>query len=389
MHMKRFSFLLALFAFQFAFAGGNIHFSDASWEEAKKLASTQNKYLFVDCYTDWCYWCKVMDKETFTDTSVSNLVNSRFIPMKREMEKDKEGMALSMKYHVNGYPTYLVFSPAGEFVYKIVGSLPAAEFRKELEAALQKTAPLVPGFGSALDPGYPDFYRASFGTSKQRKYADPQTVCAWLDKQDDLFNEVNWSVLWRFRLNEKYDEWILTNRERLRELYGAEEVDEKIASVLSLRVSKAAESKDDAVFQQTLDLVHLYLPEQEAELRLAFSMEFYEKTKDWTAFATSVDDHIAGSGYANSGVINSAAWTIYEQCEDESVVKRAITWMDSICAKTDQYAMEDTYAALLYKDGQYARAEEVALNAIEMGKAAGEDVAATEALLTNIRQKRR
>lgn len=387
--MKRFSFLLAFFAFQLVHAGGNIHFSDASWEEAKKLASTQNKYLFVDCYTDWCYWCKVMDKETFTDTSVSNLVNDRFIPLKREMEKDKEGIALSMKYHVNGFPTYLVFSPAGEMVYKIIGSLPAPEFKKELEAALQKTTSLVPGFGPALDPGYPEFYRASFGTSKQRKYADPQTVCMWLDKQDDLFSEVNWSVLWRFQLNEKYDEWILSNRERLRELYGAEEIDQKITSILSLRVSRAAESKDDAAFQQTLDHVHHYLPQQESYLRLSFSMEFYEKTADWTAFAASVDDHIAKSGYENTGVINSAAWTIYEQCEEENVVKRAINWMDTICAKTDQYAMEDTYAALLYKDGQYARAEEVAMNAIELGTSAGEDVAATEALLANIRQKRR
>jgi len=34
-----------------------------TWEEAAKLNETTPKKIFVDVYTDWCGWCKVMDKK--------------------------------------------------------------------------------------------------------------------------------------------------------------------------------------------------------------------------------------------------------------------------------------------------------------------------------------
>ena len=36
---------------------------DKGVDQAKK----ENKLLVVDFYTDWCHWCKVMDKETFAN----------------------------------------------------------------------------------------------------------------------------------------------------------------------------------------------------------------------------------------------------------------------------------------------------------------------------------
>lgn len=368
-------------------AGGGIHFSEAKWAEAKTQAQKENKYIFVDCYTDWCYWCKVMDKETFTDTTVANRINSQFIPLKREMEKEEEGLALGMKYHVNGYPTYLIFSPAGELIYKIVGSRPAELFMQELDSARVAKGPLVPGFGPELDPGYPHFYKESFGTNKKRKSPEQKTVIDFLDKQTDLFSEVSWSVMWRFPLNEKYDEWILMNRTKLISLYGAEEVNDKVASILEARSSRAARENNKAGLDATLAQTKLYLPEQYGFLSFQFTMNYYETNEDWKNYAGTMQSFIDTAGYRATGTINGVCWNIYEQCEDKPVVKQALAWMDSICIQTESYAFEDTYAALLYKDGQYKKAEEVALHAIDLGKQAGEDVSGTEALLANIRLK--
>ena len=46
----------------------------------------QKKYL-VDVYTDWCGWCKVMDKKTFSEPEVINYVKSHFHMIKFNAEQ--------------------------------------------------------------------------------------------------------------------------------------------------------------------------------------------------------------------------------------------------------------------------------------------------------------
>lgn len=365
----------------------NIKFYEGSWTETLEQAKEANNLVFLDCYTDWCYWCKVMDKETFTDTSVSNMINQKFIPARREMEKTDEGKALGMKYHVNGYPTYLIFNAAGQLVYEIVGYRVAADFKAELNKALQANNPLHPGFSTALDPGFPDFYKNSFGTSKERKKPEAGVVNSWLDKQTDLTSEVSWGVMWRFTVSEKYENWIFDNKKKLSELYGKDEVDSKIVDIIFARVDRAAEKKDVGAFKAARALVDVHVPDQAAWLNFQLSLNYFEKTEDWKGYADAVQNEINTNGYAKGSTINGCAWTIYEKCEDKAVITQATGWMAALCETTEEYAYEDTYAALLYKNGDYKKAEEVALHAIDLGKAGEDDVSGTEALLVNIRLK--
>jgi thioredoxin-related protein len=55
-------------------------------EEAEKLAKENPKKLFIDVYTDWCGWCKVMDKKTFSDPNIANYLNTFFYPVKFNAE---------------------------------------------------------------------------------------------------------------------------------------------------------------------------------------------------------------------------------------------------------------------------------------------------------------
>lgn len=345
--------------------------------------------VFLDCYTDWCYWCKVMDKETFTDTSVLNLIHSQFVPTRREMEKSEEGKALGMKYHVNGYPSYLIFDGNGTLVYQIVGYRKADEFKVELKKALEATTPLKPGLSAQLDPGFPEFYKKSFGTSKDRKKADPKEVTEFLDKQTDLLSEVSWAVMFRFTVTEKYENWIFENKKSLTEKYGSEEVHDKMVNIIMARVDRAAEKNDKVAYKAAAALVDVHVPEDASWLNLQLALTFFEKTKDWKGYADVVQHNIATNENFMISGINSCAWTIYEQCDDKEVIAQATVWMDTVCTTTEEYAYEDTYAALLYKKGDYQKAEEVALHAIDLGKTAGEDVSGTEALLANIRLKKK
>ena len=55
-------------------------------EEAIELNKTNKKKFAIDIYTSWCHWCKVMDKETFTDASVIEYMNEHFYAIKFDGE---------------------------------------------------------------------------------------------------------------------------------------------------------------------------------------------------------------------------------------------------------------------------------------------------------------
>ncbi|RRQ49085.1 DUF255 domain-containing protein [Maribacter algicola] len=59
-----------------------------SWNEAAELAATDKnpKKVFVDVYTDWCGWCKKMDKDTFQNPEVAAYMTENFYMIKLDGE---------------------------------------------------------------------------------------------------------------------------------------------------------------------------------------------------------------------------------------------------------------------------------------------------------------
>lgn len=58
-----------------------------SFDDALKANSgNKKKKVFVDVYTDWCGWCKHMDKTTFQDSLVVDYMNRHFYAVKLNAE---------------------------------------------------------------------------------------------------------------------------------------------------------------------------------------------------------------------------------------------------------------------------------------------------------------
>jgi thioredoxin-related protein len=56
-------------------------------QSALNYSNPEGKMFFIDVYTDWCGWCKVMDKKTFSDPRVQKAMNEKFHMVKFNAEQ--------------------------------------------------------------------------------------------------------------------------------------------------------------------------------------------------------------------------------------------------------------------------------------------------------------
>ncbi|MBN1950915.1 MAG: DUF255 domain-containing protein [Bacteroidales bacterium] len=57
-----------------------------SWEEAIRLNKEEPRKIMVDVYTDWCGYCKVMDRTTFSNEVIASYLNDVYYPVKLDAE---------------------------------------------------------------------------------------------------------------------------------------------------------------------------------------------------------------------------------------------------------------------------------------------------------------
>jgi thioredoxin-related protein len=59
-------------------------------EEAFKLNEKNPKKIFIDVFTDWCGWCKTMDKNTFSNPTIADYLNKYYYPVKFNAESKQD-----------------------------------------------------------------------------------------------------------------------------------------------------------------------------------------------------------------------------------------------------------------------------------------------------------
>jgi len=99
-----------------------------NYEAALAMAKEKDQRVFIDFYTDWCYWCKVLDTSTYADPSVIAM-SADLVFAKINAEVDT---LIAQKYGVTGYPTLILMENDGTEIERIVGYLPPIEFKEEV-----------------------------------------------------------------------------------------------------------------------------------------------------------------------------------------------------------------------------------------------------------------
>lgn len=93
-------------------AGGSIRW-ETNLDSALNLAKADNKVVIVDVYTDWCGWCKKMDKVIYADPAIVSLSREQVF-LKFDAEDGGQGQQFAKRMGVRGYPTTIILNSDGE-----------------------------------------------------------------------------------------------------------------------------------------------------------------------------------------------------------------------------------------------------------------------------------
>jgi len=91
-------------------------------EEAFALARKENKPILLDIGAVWCHWCHVMDRESYDDPAVAQIVNERFVPVKVDRDErpdidSRYQVAVSSISGQGGWPLTAFLTPDGKPFY--------------------------------------------------------------------------------------------------------------------------------------------------------------------------------------------------------------------------------------------------------------------------------
>lgn len=79
---------------------------------AIEVARAEGKLIVADVYTDWCGWCKKMDKEIYSDPAIVALSRQQVF-LKVNAEDGGQGQSFAEQMRVKGYPTTIILDGNG------------------------------------------------------------------------------------------------------------------------------------------------------------------------------------------------------------------------------------------------------------------------------------
>ncbi|MGC1390917.1 MAG: DUF255 domain-containing protein [Bacteroidales bacterium] len=204
-----------------------------------KKSKTENKMIFVDCFTYWCAPCKNMDRQIYPDESVGIFYNKNFVNVKFDMEK-AEGIKIKKIYNVEAYPTFLYLNSKGELIFKVVGFTDSPTFINIGQNALKLN---ISKLSKKLDNPTrtsTDIYSFLMANPNYQKKDSLMNIYYALIPPENRLSIESWTLFNRRMTDLDCDfyDYFITNRKTYEEKFGAKNVSDKIISLFTSYIGK-------------------------------------------------------------------------------------------------------------------------------------------------------
>lgn len=349
---------------------------EQDYNKALKIASKQNKLIFIDFYTTWCAPCKVLDKLVFQNDSIGQILKKDFILLRYDAENDSV-FHLSKKHHVLSYPTGLVLNKNGYVLNRKYGfpggdfktlSKSVVEFTNE-SVELNKEGKILKGYSNQIDASkYPIFYN-DYVNRTNTKINSVELNNYW-NNHKDIFSEEYFSTVLYFSKYASDDivNRTLKNKEKYLQLYGKTDVDIVLFLFSAGKLDQAISEKNQKKYDEAVAFAKSALSKKWTDDILPkFEKDFLKAQNKW-AEVFEINRNLKNKGEFDNGYINHFSWQVYEDCDDKEVIKNCLKWMKEVTDEEPTYAYLDTYAHLMFKSGNIKETKRIAQLAIEAAK---------------------
>src|SRR5262245_28817817 len=81
--------------------------------DAFARAAREGKPILLSLTAAWCRACHEMDRTTYADPAVADLVNARFVPVRVDTDRRPD---INERYNLGGWPTTAFLTPDGRLI---------------------------------------------------------------------------------------------------------------------------------------------------------------------------------------------------------------------------------------------------------------------------------
>src|SRR3979490_1114083 len=144
--VRALAFAVAAFAMSPSFAAEPIQWH--GWnDELFSRATAEKRFVILDLEAVWCHWCHVMEKTTYANPDVRELLASKYLPVRVDQDDNPDP---GSRYGDWGWPATIVFGPDGTEIVKIRGYIEPERMQALLKAIIDDPSP-GPSVGEAFE----------------------------------------------------------------------------------------------------------------------------------------------------------------------------------------------------------------------------------------------
>ena len=110
---------------------------DDSTSRADLAARESGRPLLIYVSSPNCGFCRKMERETWSDSAVVELVTGTFVPLKIDGERESSWID---RFGIQGFPAVIVLSSSGATVLRIEGYQTPSRILRKLNEAIRSTS---------------------------------------------------------------------------------------------------------------------------------------------------------------------------------------------------------------------------------------------------------